>query len=269
MRRTRTRSTRVLPRRPVLGIIGSAVGAVAGLVVIVLVVALLIVPRVLGGASLTVLTGSMSPVLEPGDVAVVRGVATADVCQDVSIGQIVTYLPDPDDPALITHRVVGKTVGTFDDGTTCRLVTQGDANSAVDDPVSPVQVRGVLLYAVPWLGLAREWAVDHASLLVAGGVALLLLLLVVDTVRPARTRVVTSGVLPAGAVPVGPGVTVVPEAPAGELGWRLRERELDLREHELDLRESALRSGGGRHRADALPPDVPRHPTEPTPESCA
>jgi len=134
-----------------------------------LVVAVVVVPPITGGASLTVLTGSMRPVLQPGDVAVVRGIQPGDVCRDVRIGQIVTYLPKPDDPALITHRVVSKTLGSFQDGTLCRLITQGDDNSAADAPVSPIQVRGVFLFGVPKLGWVRQWASQHVPVVVASG----------------------------------------------------------------------------------------------------
>ena len=151
------------------------VGRVAGLALTVALVALFtavfLAPRLMGGASLTVLTGSMRPTLEPGDVAVVRGVDPSEVCRSVGIGHIVTYMPNPNDAALITHRVVAKTVGSFDDGTNCRLITQGDANNAVDKPVSPVQVRGVFLYNVPKLGWVRQWAAQHVGIVVAAGVA--------------------------------------------------------------------------------------------------
>ena len=114
----------------------------------------MVVPRVLGGDSLTVLSGSMEPTFSPGDVVVVKGVTEAEVCSDVSVGSIVTYFPEPNDPTLITHRVIGKTIGTFEDGTSCRLITQGDANTVVDEPISPAQVRGVFMYGVPgiWSG---------------------------------------------------------------------------------------------------------------------
>lgn len=229
-------------------IAGHAVSAALTIVVLAVVVALVVVPRVTGGASLTVLTGSMEPSLRPGDVVVTRGIDADQVCSEVSIGTIVTYLPNPGDPALITHRVVGKTVGTFEDGTSCRLITQGDNNSAVDDPVSPAQVRGVFLYGLPKLGWARQWVGDNTQMvLVAGAVALVAYGLWSTTRRP-RTRVLTvPGTAPAGTTtPAGGG----PHPPAGA-PWpgdpvssareqELRERELAVRERELALREQEL-----------------------------
>lgn len=215
-------------------IAGRAVSIAFVVAVIALIAALLVVPRVAGGSSLTVLTGSMEPTLAPGDVVAVRGVAPDQVCTEIGVGDIVTYLPEPGSPALITHRVVGKTVGTFDDGTDCRLITQGDANSAADAPVSPEQVRGAFLYSLPALGWVRQWVSENLMML---GIVLGAGLLgygLWSTFRGPRTRVImTSG--------AGGGVAVSAPAPAPEPSPDdLRVRELDLRERELAVREQEL-----------------------------
>lgn len=223
-------------------IAGRAVSIALVVTVLALVAALLVVPRIAGGTSLTVLTGSMEPTLAPGDVVAVRGVAPDQVCAEIGVGDIVTYLPEPGDPALITHRVVGKTVGTFDDGTHCRLITQGDANSAADAPVSPEQVRGAMLYSLPALGWVRQWATDNIVVL---GVALGAGLLgygVWSTFRRPRTRVIMTS----GSGSVGPASASAPAsaAPASvadaSIADALRIRELDLRERELAIREEEL-----------------------------
>lgn len=223
-------------------IAGQAVSAALVIALIALVTALVVVPRLTGGTSLTVLTGSMEPTFSPGDVVVVFGVDAADVCAEVSVGQIVTFMPNPGDPTLITHRVVGKTVGSFEDGTSCRLITQGDANSAVDEPVSPEQVRGVFLYGVPKLGWVRQWAGEHVQVLMVVGAVLLVGYGVYASVRRPRTRVVavtgdSAEDTPAG--PAGPPPTA-PDGTAAEPRPDLAERELALRERELDLREREL-----------------------------
>ncbi|MGJ0389964.1 signal peptidase I [Microbacterium sp. CGR1] len=215
-------------------IAGRAVSLAFVVTVVALIAALLVVPRVAGGSSLTVLTGSMEPTLAPGDVVAVRGVAPDRVCTEIGVGDIVTFLPEPGSPALITHRVVGKTVGTFDDGTDCRLITQGDANSAADDPVSPEQVRGSFLYSLPTVGWVRQWVSENLMVL---GIALAAGLLgygLWSTFRKPRTRVVmTSG---SGGV-----AAVSAPAPAAEPSPDdLRVRELDLRERELAVREQEL-----------------------------
>lgn len=132
-------------RRPVLS--GLWTGVTYGLLGLVLLLAglLIVVPRLAGGVPLTILSGSMEPNLPVGSLAVVVPVEP----EDVRIGQIITYLPNPDDPTAITHRVTGIT-HRADGGLT--FTVQGDANSAADAPVQDYQVRGRVLYAVPWLG---------------------------------------------------------------------------------------------------------------------
>ncbi|WP_165399914.1 signal peptidase I [Xylanimonas ulmi] len=246
--------------------------AAVGVVVIVLALAVVVLPRVVGGTTLTVLSGSMEPVLSAGDAVVVRDVDPADVCAQVRVGQVLTYLPRPGDPELVTHRVVGKSVGTFDDGTDCRLVTQGDANSAVDEPVSPAQVRGVAWFAVPGLGWARQWVGEHVAW-VAAGVVLAACLAATTTRRPVR-RVLTvpaaasgSAREPGDAGPVDAvglagavgladggglagdtapvGAAALASVPCEEVELRVRElavreREVAVRERELALRERDL-----------------------------
>jgi signal peptidase len=135
--------------------------------------AIVVVPKVTHGAALTVLTGSMEPTISPGDIAVVRGVT--DPINEVKVGDIITYLPYPDDPTLITHRVIG--LSSTADGETL-FVTQGDANSAVDDPVGAHQIRGRHMYTVPYLGYITHPLAGHASWIVtATGVALILIAL--------------------------------------------------------------------------------------------
>lgn len=207
-----------------------ALGLAAGTALVALIVALLVVPRLLGGTALTVLTGSMEPVLSPGDVVAVRGVEPDEVCREVGVGEIVIFLPAPDDPTLITHRVVGVSIGSFDDGSRCRLLTQGDANSAADAPISPAQVRGVFLYAVPAVGWVKEWVQQNVA--VSLGIALVLT--VVWWLWPGRRSARTVVALAEGA---GEPRESSSSADEGDL----RRRELDLRERELDLREQELR----------------------------
>lgn len=107
---------------------------------------LVVVPRLAGAEAYTVLTGSMAPGIQPGDLVVVKP-AAAD---QVAIGSIVTYQLVSGESAVVTHRVIGLSIGT--DGTQ-RFITQGDANNAPDSAsVRPVQLRGVLWYSVPLLG---------------------------------------------------------------------------------------------------------------------
>ena len=233
-----------------------AVGSAFVILIIAVVAGLLVVPRLMGGDSLTVLTGSMEPTFSPGDVVVVKGVKADEVCADVSVGKIVTFFPEPNDPTLITHRVVGKTIGTFDDGTSCRLLTQGDANSAVDAPVSPAQVRGVFMYGIPKLGWARQWVAQQPMVLVGVGAAVLIAWMLWGGTRKPQTTVVS---VPRASSAVRAAVPQPPTTaePREDL---LREREIALRERELALRERELELAL-EQRADAAPGSLAPAPT--------
>ncbi len=81
-------------------------------------------PHVLGYRTLTMRTSSMAPVVEPGDVVVVKG----EPVSAVQAGQLLTFeAPVPGRP-VYTHRVV--TVER--DGGTTVVTTKGDANTAPD-----------------------------------------------------------------------------------------------------------------------------------------
>ena len=100
----------------VRGIVGLAIVAFLGLAV---------GPHVFGYRTLTMLTGSMAPQINPGDVAVVTPIAVTDVTE----GMVLTYHQPIGEHALITHRVISveKTV----DGIVT-IQTKGDANDAPD-----------------------------------------------------------------------------------------------------------------------------------------
>lgn len=141
------------------GTLGSGLLTVVMLLAAGLVAALVVVPKALGGASLTVLSGSMEPGIMPGDVVVTRGVDDSSMSA-LKVGDVITFLPYPDDPTLVTHRIVGLAVSA--QGTS--YVTQGDNNNAVDPwgPVQANQIRGQLMYRVPKVGWVREWVGDSS-----------------------------------------------------------------------------------------------------------
>ncbi|QEO10528.1 signal peptidase I [Protaetiibacter larvae] len=125
------------------------VGLSAGLLLFMLGLAVIvvIVPIATGSSTFTVLTGSMQPHLPPGTFIVVRPTPA----EDIRIGDVITYQLESGKPAVVTHRVIARTI----DGATGELTftTQGDANNTPDPkPVTAVQVRGVLWYAVPYIG---------------------------------------------------------------------------------------------------------------------
>lgn len=123
-------------------------GASAALLVGTLLIAFFVVvlPALVGGQALTVLTNSMAPSMPPGTLVVVRPTPFAEIAP----GDIITYQIRSGSPELVTHRVQQRLVAS--DGTVS-LITQGDNNNTADaEPVHEVQVRGTAWYSVPLLG---------------------------------------------------------------------------------------------------------------------
>src|SRR5918997_727863 len=73
---------------------------------------------------MTMLTASMAPEIDPGDVTIVTPISISEVTE----GMVITYHKPIDDHSLVTHRVVSveKTNGTV------TVQTKGDANDAID-----------------------------------------------------------------------------------------------------------------------------------------
>jgi signal peptidase I len=164
-------------------------GATWTLVAVVMVVLALatVVPIAMGGVPLTVLSGSMSPALKAGDLIVIRPVAT----EDIQVGDVIAYHPFPDDPTLITHRVIAERVIP---GQASGFLTRGDANGATDDPVNAEQVAGVLVYSVPKVGYASNFVNTHRSellVVVAGVLVVVAAGYAVDGVRRRASRSTT------------------------------------------------------------------------------
>ena len=170
---TRRFAARVLPWL-VRGIVLVAVVSFAGLAV---------GPHVLGYRTMTMLTASMSPVIDPGDVTIVTPLAVTEVTE----GMVITYHIPIEDHSLVTHRVVSVEHGT--DGSVT-VQTKGDNNDAIDPWTATLegdtayQVRAV----VPEIGHAihalRTPAV--ATTLVYGAPALVAGWLILAIWRPQK-----------------------------------------------------------------------------------
>ena len=94
-------------------------------------------PKLFGMAQVIVVSGSMEPAIQVGDLLLIRE-------QDrYEGGDIITYRSGQ---SLITHRLIAV------DGT--NLVTQGDANNVADEPITLSQVEGKMLLRIPALGRA-------------------------------------------------------------------------------------------------------------------
>jgi signal peptidase I len=138
-------------------------------------------PHLLGYRTMTMLTASMSPGIDPGDVVVTTPLAVTDVTK----GMVISYHIPIDDHRVVTHRVTAVEQGA--DGSVT-VQTKGDANDHVD-PWSAVlqgdtayQVRAVLPEVGHLITALRTPAVNHA--LVHGVPALLAGWLLLGIWRP-------------------------------------------------------------------------------------
>ncbi|MGY2004606.1 signal peptidase I [Blastococcus sp. SYSU DS1024] len=117
--RTADRARRIVGRTApwlVRGVMGVAVLAFAVLAV---------GPHVLGYRTMTMLTASMAPEIEPGDITI----ATPIDVTELTAGMVITYHMPVGDRSLVTHRIVSVD-HTADGGVTVQ--TKGDANEAID-----------------------------------------------------------------------------------------------------------------------------------------
>lgn len=106
-------------------------------------------PALFGWHTSVVLTGSMRPHIEPGDLVVSAPVAAAEIHP----GQVIAFA------APTEHTVVHRVVDVRADAT---LVTKGDANPTNDAiSVKPEQIAGLGRLRVPLIGQPIVWAREH------------------------------------------------------------------------------------------------------------
>lgn len=106
------------------------------------------VPTVLGYSMMTVLSGSMQPVLKPGDMV---GIKNTDV-DEIKTGDVITYRVDQN--TYVTHRV--KEI--INDSGSKAFKTQGDANNVEDGkPVIKEQIVGRMAFRIPFGGYVAKF----------------------------------------------------------------------------------------------------------------
>jgi signal peptidase len=121
---------------------------VGGFVLTMLLAAAL--PLALGGTSMVVRSGSMTPAIRTGDVVVVRPIAPTEA----SVGDIVTFKDPAGSGRLLVHRVraISSSEGQVE------VITKGDANSTQERwKVAADGTIGTVAYRLPALGFAVGW----------------------------------------------------------------------------------------------------------------
>jgi signal peptidase I len=133
-----------------------------------------VVPMAWGWDAYTVTSGSMTPLVRPGDVVVAAGDH-----EDVKVGTVVVIAPSRKDTQPITHRIVER----LPDG---RYRTKGDANTVPDSRlIRPDQIAGTARIVVPLAGLVQLYLGRAAP---AAGLLLILFSVLIPVLRKTRRQ---------------------------------------------------------------------------------
>lgn len=135
----------------VVGTVISVVVVVVGVLALVLAIATHFAPTsftVFGHPMMTVVSGSMTPVIDTGDVIIDNQVSSAQAAH-LRAGQIISFRDAADSTTTITHRIYRVTTV----GGTTAYITKGDANNAPDTTsVVPSQIVGLYDAKIPAAG---------------------------------------------------------------------------------------------------------------------
>lgn len=169
--------------RRFFSVVTQTVSWTVAIVLGVAILATVVLPRLLDAEPYTVMSGSMEPTLPTGSVVVSQSISADEVRFD----DVITFQMESGRPQTVTHRVVAVDII---EGET-RFRTQGDANNATDpEPIRPEQVRGKVIYHVPYVGYLGRMipSTMREPLVTIVGVALLVYaaVLVVRLIRDRR-----------------------------------------------------------------------------------
>lgn len=110
-----------------------------------------VAPLAVGDRSFTVLSGSMTPAIETGDVVVTEPIAPSAA----RVGDIVTFSDPEGTGKLFSHRVQSVQAG----GGQFHFVTRGDANTSTERwNIAADGTLGRVVYRVPKVGWVLAWA---------------------------------------------------------------------------------------------------------------
>ena len=137
-------------------------------VIVVLCAVFLMGSRLLGYRCFTVISGSMIPTYDIGDLLYVKEV---DV-NTIKAGDPITFILN-EDLVVATHRVVRV------DAANQRFYTKGDANQIEDsEPVHFKNVIGVPEFSIPKLGYVSDFIQNPPGMYITIGVGIILILIV-------------------------------------------------------------------------------------------
>ena len=133
--------------------------------VMVLCAVFLMGSRIVGYRVFNVLTGSMKPQYNEGDLIYVKEVAP----EDIKVGDPITFVLN-ENLVVATHRVVDI------DYETSHFYTKGDANDIVDAPVHFKNVIGVPQFSIPKLGYVSDFIQNPPGMYITIGAGIILII---------------------------------------------------------------------------------------------
>lgn len=136
--------------------------------IVVLIAVLLMGAKIIGLKTYSVISPSMKPAYNVGDLVYVKNVEP----ETIEIGDAITFVLD-EKLTVATHRVIGI------DLETSHFTTKGDANDTPDaNPVHFKNLVGKVVFKLPLLGYVADWVQNPPGTYIAVTVGAVLLILV-------------------------------------------------------------------------------------------
>ena len=124
------------------------------------------IPSFCGYSSLMVSTGSMSGMIEKGDVVIIKNTG------DYKIGEVVVFF-QPGDDIPTTHMI-------FNIDSDGKWITRGVANNSYDPVhITSEEIYGEVVMTIPYVGIFIGWVTDGGGYIFLVGAALIILMGVV------------------------------------------------------------------------------------------
>ena len=136
-------------------------------IVIVLCSVFLMGSRLIGYRVFNILTGSMAPQYNEGDLIYVKQVSP----EEVQVGDPITFVLN-EELVVATHRVVEI------DSETSHFYTKGDANDIIDAPVHFKNLIGIPQFSIPKLGYVADFIQNPLGMYITLGVGAALIIAV-------------------------------------------------------------------------------------------
>lgn len=140
--------------------------------IVVLIAVLLMGAKIIGLKTYSVISPSMKPAYNVGDLVYVKGYDIEEIPENIKVGDAITFVLD-ENLTVATHRVVAI------DLETSHFTTKGDANDTPDaTPVHFKNLVGKVVFKLPLLGYVADWVQNPPGTYIAVTVGAVLLILV-------------------------------------------------------------------------------------------